>query len=76
MGYSQWQVEKDSGSDVNTSFNPKDQVHAAGDKSGWYILPGTRLSSFMGSRNLAPKPGLRANFLRGPWGKSFFKENL
>ena len=34
LGFSQWQVEKDSGSDVNEAFNPKDQIHAAGGQIG------------------------------------------
>ena len=30
IGYSQWKVPKNSDSDLNKSFNPKDQIHAVG----------------------------------------------
>ncbi len=42
-GYSQWQVEEDSGSDVrqilNTQLNAKDEVHAAGVQAGLTFVP-------------------------------------
>lgn len=64
MGYSQWQVGKDSDFDVNTSFNSKDQIHAAGGQIGLRYTPGTRLFSFMGYRNFELKPGLKVSGLR------------
>lgn len=39
MGYSQWQVRKDYGSDVNTNFNVKDQIHAAGGQVSLLYSP-------------------------------------
>ncbi|MGH8628950.1 MAG: transporter, partial [Gammaproteobacteria bacterium] len=42
-GYSQWQVEEDSGSDVpqirNLQLNAKDEVHAAGIQAGLTFVP-------------------------------------
>ncbi|MCI0591319.1 MAG: transporter, partial [Gammaproteobacteria bacterium] len=42
-GYSQWQIEKDSGSDVpqilNVQLNAKDEVHAAGLQAGLTFVP-------------------------------------
>ena len=44
-GYSQWQVEEDSGADVrqirrlNVSLNAKDEVHAAGIQAGLTFVP-------------------------------------
>ncbi len=42
-GYSQWQVEEDSGSDVpqfrNVQLNAKDEVHAAGIQAGLTFVP-------------------------------------
>ncbi|MGH8659772.1 MAG: SphA family protein [Gammaproteobacteria bacterium] len=42
-GYSQWQVEKDSGSDVpqilNVQLNAKDEIHAAGLQAGLTFVP-------------------------------------
>ncbi|MGR9100519.1 MAG: SphA family protein, partial [Gammaproteobacteria bacterium] len=42
-GYSQWQVEKDSGSDVprigNFTLNAKDEIHAAGFQLGLTYVP-------------------------------------
>ncbi|MBZ0160379.1 MAG: transporter [bacterium] len=43
LGYSQWQVERDSGSDVqqirNVQLNAKDEVHAAGIQVGLTFVP-------------------------------------
>lgn len=39
MGYSQWQVRQDHGSDVNTTFHPKDRVHAAGGQVSLLYSP-------------------------------------
>jgi hypothetical protein len=43
-GYSQWQVEEDSGSDVaqivNAQLNAKDEVHAAGIQAGLTFVRG------------------------------------
>jgi len=39
MGYSQWQVQHDHGSDVNPSFNTKDQIHAAGGQVSLLYSP-------------------------------------
>lgn len=42
-GYSQWQVEKDSGADVpqilNVTLNAKDEIHAAGIQAGITFVP-------------------------------------
>lgn len=42
-GYSQWQIEKDSGADVpqilNVTLNAKDEVHAAGVQAGLTFVP-------------------------------------
>jgi len=42
-GYSQWQVEEDSGSDVpqilNVQLNVKDEIHAAGIQAGLTFVP-------------------------------------
>jgi len=42
-GYSQWQVEKDSGADVpqilNVTLNAKDEIHAAGIQAGLTFVP-------------------------------------
>ncbi|MCA9497643.1 MAG: hypothetical protein MRJ67_16740 [Nitrospirales bacterium] len=48
MGYSQWQVEKDSGSDVNKRFNSKDQIHAAGEQIGLLYTPWNAFIQFHG----------------------------
>ena len=39
MGYSQWQMQKDTGSDVNPNFNAKDQIHAAGGQISMLYSP-------------------------------------
>lgn len=39
LGFSQWEVEKDSGSDVNSATDVKDQVHAIGFQLGATYLP-------------------------------------
>lgn len=38
-GYSQWQVEKDSGSDVREALNVKDEVHGIGVQIGLASIP-------------------------------------
>jgi hypothetical protein len=38
-GYSQWQVERDSGDDVISLLNTKDEIHAAGLQVGLASLP-------------------------------------
>ncbi len=62
MGFSQWQVRKDYGSDVNTSFNPKDQIHAAGGQIGLKYSPWNVSMDFHALQEF----GARARF-EGQW---------
>jgi hypothetical protein len=72
MGYSQWQVEKDSGSDVNTSFNPKDQVHAAGGQIGLTYVPWKAFIAFHGLQEFGAEARFEGQFFTWTVGKKFF----
>ncbi len=71
LGYSQWQVEKDSGSDVNTRFNPKDQIHAAGAQIGLTYVPWNALIVFHGLQEFAAEARFEGQFLTLTVGKGF-----
>ena len=71
LGYSQWQVEKDSGSDVNTRFNAKDQIHAAGGQIGLTYVPWNAFIIFHGLQEFAAEARFEGQFLTLTIGKGF-----
>ena len=72
MGYSQWQVEKDSGSDVNKDFIPKDQVHAAGGQIGLLYAPWNAFVQFHGLQEFGAQARFEGQFFTWTVGKKFF----
>lgn len=46
LGFSQWEIEKDSGSDVREATNVKDQIHAVGMQLGATFLPWKASATF------------------------------
>jgi len=72
MGCSQWQVEKDSGSDVNKSFNPKDQIHAAGGQIGLLYAPGNAFVQFHGLQEFGAEARFESQWFTLSLGKKFF----
>lgn len=71
LGYSQWQVEKDSGSDVDTRFNPKDQVHAAGGQIGLLYAPWNAFVQFHGLQEFGAEARFEGQFFTWTIGKGF-----
>ncbi len=71
LGYSQWQVEKDSGSDVNTQFNPKDQIHGAGGQIGLTYVPWNALIVFHGVQEFSAEARFEGQFFTLTIGKGF-----
>jgi hypothetical protein len=71
LGYSQWQVEKDSGSDVDTRFNPKDQVHAAGGQIGLLYAPWNAFVQFHGLQEFGVEARFEGQFFTWTIGKGF-----
>ena len=72
MGYFQWQVEKDSGSDVNKSFNPKDQIHAAGGQIGLLYAPWNAFVQFHGLQEFGAEARFEGQWFTLSLGKKFF----
>lgn len=71
LGYSQWQVEKDSGSDVDTRFNPKDQVHATGGQIGLLYAPWNAFVQFHGLQEFGAEARFEGQFFTWTIGKGF-----
>ena len=71
MGYSQWQVEKDSGSDVDKNFIPKDQVHAAGGQIGLIYTPWNAFVQFHGLQEFGAEARFEGQFFTWTIGKGF-----
>jgi hypothetical protein len=71
MGYSQWQVEKDSGSDVNKNFIPKDQIHAAGGQIGLIYIPWNAFVQFHGLQEFGAEARFEGQFFTWTIGKGF-----
>ncbi len=71
LGYSQWQVEKDSGSDVNRRFNVKDQVHAAGGQIGLTYVPWEAFIVFHGLQEFGAEARFEGQFYTLTLGKGF-----
>jgi hypothetical protein len=71
LGYSQWQVEKDSGSDVNKNFNAKDQVHAAGGQVGLLYAPWNAFVLFHGLQEFHAESRFEGQFYTLSIGKGF-----
>jgi hypothetical protein len=71
LGYSQWQVEKDSGSDVDTRFNPKDQVHSAGGQIGLLYAPWNAFVQFHGLQEFGAEARFEGQFFTWTIGKGF-----
>jgi len=71
LGYSQWQVEKDSGSDVNRRFNVKDQVHAAGGQIGLTYVPWKAFMVFHGLQEFGAEARFEGQFYTVTIGKGF-----
>ena len=63
LGYSEWQVERDSGSDVNKNFNAKDQVHAAGGQVGLVYVPWNTFVLFHGLQEFGAEARFEDNSL-------------
>jgi len=72
MGYSQWQVEKDSGSDVNKNFIPKDQIHAAGGQIGLIYTPWNAFIQFHGLQEFGAEARFEGQYFTWTLGKKFF----
>ena len=69
LGYSQWQVEKDSGSDVNKRFNAKDQIHAAGGEIGIVYVPWNAFALFHGLQEFGAEARFEGQFFTLTLGK-------
>ena len=71
MGYSQWQVKKDSGSDVNKNFIPKDQGHAAGGQIGLVYAPWKAFVQFHGLQEFGAEARFEGQYFTWTIGKGF-----